>query len=131
MGSNWSLAILKISVMQVESPTTSGLPAKMPSPLMTSMCVERSHGRNGKLRQPPATFREATTCRVVKYLEMAYGGEHYRVGRVYGANQKGARMRLSGDLTMLGREILNSCGGFPSGVELNGVTVSPTEEPVW
>lgn len=59
---------------------------------------------------------------------MAYGDEHYRVGRVYGADQKGARMRLSGDLTMLGREILNSCGGFPSGVEVNGVTVSPTED---
>ena len=61
-------------------------------------------------------------------LEMAYGDEPYRIGRIYGANLTGARMRLSSDLKVLGRAILSGCGALPSGVTLNGVTIVPMEE---
>ena len=61
-------------------------------------------------------------------FEMAYGDEPYGIGRIYRANDKRPRMRLSSDLTVLGRAILHGCGALPSGVSLNGVTVVPMEE---
>lgn len=59
--------------------------------------------------------------------EMAIGGEPYRIGRVYGAHHHRGRLRVSEDLGVFGRAILQGCQGFPNGLGLNGVTIEPAD----
>ena len=59
--------------------------------------------------------------------EMAHGDVPYRIIRVYGASNDGAKARLSVDLQEWGRTILGGFDTLPSGVTLSGVTVTPEE----
>ena len=58
-------------------------------------------------------------------LDMAISVMPYRIGRVYLAGRDGAQMRLSDDLREYGRSLLTSLSNLPSGVVVNGLTITP------
>ncbi len=57
--------------------------------------------------------------------EAVTGGRTYRIYRVYGANSKGAKLRVSNDLAPLARIILELFERLPAGVAPDGVTIAP------
>ena len=59
--------------------------------------------------------------------DMVYGGEIYRIGRVYELTLDGAKMRISEDLREFGQTILEDFSKLPPGVAVDGVSITPDE----
>ena len=59
--------------------------------------------------------------------DMVYGGETYRIGRLYRATPDGAKMKISSDLRGFGQTILDAFSSLPSGVRPNGISITPEE----
>jgi hypothetical protein len=104
----WLARINAISPMDFEATDTNGV--------TESIEVKTTSGEFDRpFHVSLSELREAVT-----------GSRTYRIYRVYGADSKGARLRVSNDLRPLARTILELFERLPAGVAPDGVTIAPS-----